>query len=224
MPRPRSCASAVRTRRPRSRRPPSAGPCWRWRASCWRARGTSTRRRTGRPSSPRRSATSAEWTDGRYPRIIAPLGKPIEGARASDGKQVGIPALSRGTSEQLYLALRFGLVEHFVETSGEPLPIVMDDILVNFDDDRAARAARSIEALAQTCQVIYFTCHPTTPLKADKEETIRVAGGSVRRWFASGVWRPPHDTLVQGFRHTGSASGGPIRQAASRWLPSCGVA
>ncbi len=82
-----------------------------------------------------------EWTGGRYPRIIAPLGKPIEGAERADGRQVGIPALSRGTSEQLYLALRFGLVEHFVETSGEPLPIVMDDILVNFDDDRAARAA-----------------------------------------------------------------------------------
>lgn len=43
-------------------------------------------------------------------------------------------------------------------------------VLVNFDDDRAAR---SIEALAQTCQIIYFTCHPTTPLNADKEETIR---------------------------------------------------
>ena len=40
----------------------------------------------------------------------------------------------------------------------------MDDILVNFDPDRAARAARSIEALAERQQVIYFTCHPTTPL------------------------------------------------------------
>ncbi len=114
------------------------------------------------------------WTGGRYPRIIAPLGQPIEGVERVDGQQLTLAALSRGTSEQLYLALRFGLVEHFVETSGEPLPIVMDDILVNFDDDRAARAARSIEALAQTCQIIYFTCHPTMPFAADKEETIRV--------------------------------------------------
>jgi uncharacterized protein YhaN len=117
----------------------------------------------------------SRWTGGRYPRIIAPLGKPIEGAVSANGEPVGIPALSRGTSEQLYLALRLGLVEHLVETSGEPLPIVMDDILVNFDDDRAARAARSIEELAQTCQIIYFTCHPSTPLKADKEETLRVS-------------------------------------------------
>jgi uncharacterized protein YhaN len=112
------------------------------------------------------------WTDGRYPRIIAPLGKQIEGAILADGRSVGIPALSRGCAEQLYLALRFGLVEHFVETSGEPLPIVMDDILVNFDPDRAHRAARSIKELSQTCQIIYFTCHPTTPLQADQEENM----------------------------------------------------
>ena len=84
-----------------------------------------------------------------------------------------IAGLSRGTSEQLYLALRFGLVEHFVETSGEPLPIVMDDILVNFDDERATRAARSIEELSKTCQIIYFTCHPTTPLRADLETNLK---------------------------------------------------
>jgi uncharacterized protein YhaN len=113
-----------------------------------------------------------EWTDGRYRRIIAPLGRPIEGAERKDGVQVAIPSLSRGTSEQLYLALRFGLVQHFVETSKEPLPVVMDDILVNFDQDRAARAARSIEELAKTCQIIYFTCHPTTPLEADLEQNL----------------------------------------------------
>jgi len=115
----------------------------------------------------------AEWTDGRYRRIIAPLGSSIEAVEQGDGTRVRLADLSRGASEQLYLALRFGLVERFVETSGEPLPIVMDDILVNFDDDRAARAARSIEALAGTCQVIYFTCHPTTPLKAEVEKTLR---------------------------------------------------
>ncbi len=114
----------------------------------------------------------AEWTDGRYRRIIAPLGREIEGVERSDGVQIALAGLSRGTSEQLYLALRFGLVERFVETSKEPLPIVMDDILVNFDDDRAARAARSIEELAKGCQVIYFTCHPTTPLRPDLEETL----------------------------------------------------
>jgi uncharacterized protein YhaN len=48
----------------------------------------------------------------------------------------------------------------------------MDDILVNFDDDRAARAARSIESLSKVCQIIYFTCHPTTPLQAEVEKNL----------------------------------------------------
>lgn len=114
----------------------------------------------------------SQWTDGRYRRIVAPLGQTVEGVELADGARVPLTGLSRGTAEQLYLALRFGLVEHFVATSGEPLPIVMDDILVNFDAGRAERAARSIEELSRTCQVIYFTCHPTTPLNPDAETVL----------------------------------------------------
>jgi uncharacterized protein YhaN len=113
-----------------------------------------------------------QWTDGRYERIVAPLGEDIRGIQRRDGVEIGLSALSRGTSEQLYLALRFGLVQHFVETSGEPLPIVMDDILVNFDEERAALASSSIEELAKTCQIIYYTCHPATPLEADVEHPL----------------------------------------------------
>lgn len=109
-----------------------------------------------------------EWTDGQYRRIIAPLGGQIEGMEHRDGSQVPLAGLSRGTAEQLYLALRLGLVEHFA-AGAEPLPIVMDDILVNFDDERAARAARSIEELATRQQVMYFTCHPETPLRGGSE-------------------------------------------------------
>ncbi len=109
-----------------------------------------------------------EWTDDQYRRIIAPLGRQIEAMEHRDGTQVPLAGLSRGTAEQLYLALRFGLVEHFA-AGAEPLPIVMDDILVNFDDERAARAARSIEELATRQQVMYFTCHPATPLRGASE-------------------------------------------------------
>ena len=124
----------------------------------------------------------AEWTAGRYSRIIAPLGRQIEAVEHRDGTQVAIGDLSHGTAQQLYLAVRFGLVEHFSEAA-EPLPIVMDDILVNFDDERAALAARSIECLAERHQVIYFTCHPETPLvgglqvQLDRLETVQQAAG-----------------------------------------------
>lgn len=106
----------------------------------------------------------ADWTAGRYTQIIAPLGGTIEGLERSDGRQIPLTGLSRGTAEQLYLALRFGLIEHFAEEA-EPLPIVMDEILVNFDTERAARAARSIELLARRHQVLYFTYGEDTPLR-----------------------------------------------------------
>jgi uncharacterized protein YhaN len=115
----------------------------------------------------------AEWTGGRYVRILAPLGRQVQELMRGDGTTVPLGGLSTGTAQQLYLALRFGLVEHFAREA-ESLPIVMDDILVNFDPNRAARAARSIEDLASRHQVLYFTCHPGTPLAADL--TIELPG------------------------------------------------
>ncbi len=107
----------------------------------------------------------ASWTGGRYVRILAPMGKPVQELQRNDGVNVPLTALSTGTEQQLYLALRFGLLEHFAGQA-ESLPVVMDDILVNFDPVRAERAARSIEDLATRHQVLYFTCHPGTPLAA----------------------------------------------------------
>jgi len=43
-----------------------------------------------------------------------------------------------------------------------PLPVIMDDILVNFDPDRAAAACRALLELSTDQQVLLFTCHPTT--------------------------------------------------------------
>ena len=123
------------------------------------------------------------WTVGRYTRIVAPLGRQIEAVEHRDGTLVPVGDLSTGTAQQLYLAIRFGLVEHFAEAA-EPLPIVMDDILVNFDDERAELAARSIEQLATRHQVIYFTCHPATPLTGgleihlDRLDTVAAASVS----------------------------------------------
>jgi len=107
----------------------------------------------------------AEWTGGRWVRIVAPLGGAIDGLERLDGKQVAIGALSRGTQEQLYLALRFGLIEHFADEA-EPLPIVMDETLVNFDEARAERTARTIEQLSARHQILYFTCRSSNPLRS----------------------------------------------------------
>jgi uncharacterized protein YhaN len=98
-------------------------------------------------------------TDGRYPRIItAPDGgEPL--VERADGKRMPLPHLSRGTAEQLYLAIRLGLIAEYCRHN-PTLPIVMDDILVNFDPDRAVAAARALSDLGHDHQILFFTCHP----------------------------------------------------------------
>lgn len=100
-------------------------------------------------------------TNGRYPRLISPPGETQIQLEDSSGHRKTLPELSRGTAEQLYLALRFGLIREFSRRS-ECLPVIMDDILVNFDPKRASEAARAIAELANDNQVILFTCHPNT--------------------------------------------------------------
>ena len=73
-------------------------------------------------------------------------------------KHKKIDELSTGTREQLYLALRLGYIEHRKETS-ETIPVIMDDIIVNFDAERARKAAIAINNFAENQQIIYFTCH-----------------------------------------------------------------
>jgi len=71
-----------------------------------------------------------------------------------------ISQLSRGTKEQLLICLRLGLIEEY-EKLKEPLPLVLDDIFVNFDPERTKAIASIIESFAEDRQVIIFTCHPT---------------------------------------------------------------
>ena len=101
----------------------------------------------------------SQFTAGRYREIHTASDEPT--VVAPDGERKTLSQLSRGTSEQLYLSLRFGYVEEFVQQS-EPLPLIFDDILVNFDAERAAAAAQAIGELAQTQQILLFTCHRRT--------------------------------------------------------------
>ena len=102
----------------------------------------------------------ARLTHDNYCEILAPAGAEPS-VVAPDGARKELSQLSRGTAEQLYLSLRFGFVEEFVERS-EPLPLIFDDILVNFDPGRAASAAEAIVELSRSQQILLFTCHPST--------------------------------------------------------------
>ncbi len=99
-------------------------------------------------------------TDGRYQTVFSPLGSSEIQVTDSSGISKQPNQLSRGTREQLFLSLRFGLVRELGQRS-EPLPVIVDEALVNFDPDRGLRAARAFVELSRTNQVLVFTCHPT---------------------------------------------------------------
>ena len=98
-------------------------------------------------------------TGERYRKLYAPIEEQTIIVEDGNGAPKHPSELSRGTKEQLYLALRFGLIREFGEHA-ELLPVIVDEILVNFDPDRAKRAAEAFVELSQTNQVLVFTCHP----------------------------------------------------------------
>jgi len=73
--------------------------------------------------------------------------------------------LSRGTKEQLYLALRLGFADNYSkDRDGNPngipnLPLIIDDAFVNFDPQRTSAVLECLEEFSKTNQVLFFTCH-----------------------------------------------------------------
>jgi len=107
-------------------------------------------------------------TDGRYVGVRQSADDGRRGAgrqplRVDDaaGRELDPTALSRGTRELLYLCLRLALARSTAR-KGTPLPLVMDDVLVNFSPDRAAAIAEVLVEVAAEQQLLFFTCHPAT--------------------------------------------------------------
>lgn len=100
-----------------------------------------------------------EMTLGRYKRVISPVGSPgqLEVERPS-GERVTASNLSRGAAGQLYLSLRLALAGHY-SSMVAPLPVMLDDIMVDFDRYRLNGAVNVLKEFAKTRQVLLFTCH-----------------------------------------------------------------
>lgn len=81
----------------------------------------------------------------------------LEGMRPS-GEAVRVEAMSDGTRDQLFLALRVASLERYIGQH-EPMPFVVDDILIHFDDQRAEAALRVLDILSGKTQILFFTHH-----------------------------------------------------------------
>lgn len=104
-------------------------------------------------------------TRGAFVRVIQDEGSPSLLMEDRNGKWRRPEELSRGAAEQLFLSLRLGLAAEFGR-NGTHLPMVMDDVLVNFDPARAQATAEELVRFAASTsperQILFFTCHPET--------------------------------------------------------------
>jgi uncharacterized protein YhaN len=128
-------------------------------------------------------------TLGQYSALVAPMGEDRVEVLSRGHRQKEIGELSRGTAEQLYLSLRFGFIQEFCKNSEAP-PIVMDEILVNFDASRARAAVRGILDLSRDHQILFFTCHPWIA-KLFREEgphtpVLEIKDRVIKEWVDTG--------------------------------------
>lgn len=99
-------------------------------------------------------------TAGRFVRLVvdADGDKPMLLAQPAQGQPVGIAGLSEGTADQLYLALRLAALE-VQRTPDRLMPLVLDDVLMTADDQRAACMLQALEAFSAGGQVLLFSHH-----------------------------------------------------------------
>ncbi|MBX9723536.1 MAG: hypothetical protein K2X81_19175, partial [Candidatus Obscuribacterales bacterium] len=85
-------------------------------------------------------------------------GEQILVASRPDGTLLNAAALSEGTRDQLYLSLRLASLENYL-IHHEAIPFIADDLLVNFDNERAVATIKILQSLSNRTQVIFFTHH-----------------------------------------------------------------
>jgi uncharacterized protein YhaN len=99
------------------------------------------------------------FTHGRYRRVWTPLDEDVLVIDTTEGRSLSVEMLSQGTREQLFLCLRLSLAGLYARR-GATLPLVLDDVLVNFDSERAKHAAAALRDFAAAGhQLLVFTCH-----------------------------------------------------------------
>lgn len=99
----------------------------------------------------------SKLTHGEYRRIVMTLGHKELKAEHKDAGLLDSGLLSRGTAEQLYLAIRLALAETM--SSKVNLPLFFDDLFVNFDEHRLHAALALLGELSASRQIVMMTCH-----------------------------------------------------------------
>ena len=80
----------------------------------------------------------------------------IAGIRNDDKEIVHVQSMSEGTADQLYLSLRLAGLETYLENNA-PIPFIVDDILIKFDNTRAKATLEALADLSAKTQILFFT-------------------------------------------------------------------
>jgi len=128
----------------------------------------------------RASEIFSRLTSGAFTHLVPDVmgGRQILLARRRNDEHLITSQLSDGVRDQLYLALRLAGIEYQLEHLQEPLPVLFDDVLVNFDDERSSAAIDVFAELGEKTQVILFTHHQSVVEAAEtvlRSERLGVA-------------------------------------------------
>ncbi|HEX9059262.1 MAG TPA: AAA family ATPase [Clostridia bacterium] len=105
----------------------------------------------------RMSSIVSELTMGKYKDIRADS-KLMVNVLPKEGEEVvPVAALSGGTVDQVYLAMRLAAAE-MISSGRESLPIMLDEVFAQYDDKRIRLAFDYFLKLSRQKQVIFFTC------------------------------------------------------------------
>ncbi len=117
------------------------------------------REKNQRPVLSRASELFRRLTLGRFSALRVGLEETrLECVEAVDGKGLEVEQLSTGTRMQLFLALKLASLEQYVRTA-PPLPLVLDDVLVEWDDERSRVALSVLAEFSERLQILLFTHH-----------------------------------------------------------------
>ena len=84
--------------------------------------------------------------------------QPVMVGRRADGSIVGVEGMSDGCRDQLYLSLRLAAMTRYLEAK-EPMPLILDDLLITFDNARSRAVLSQLASLARRTQILLFTHH-----------------------------------------------------------------
>lgn len=97
-------------------------------------------------------------TGGRYEEVFVARDFSARARTGDDVVAREAEYLSAGTLDLMYLAVRLAVCA-LAMPEGESCPLIIDDALVNFDEQRTKQAMRLLRQIAKERQVILFTCH-----------------------------------------------------------------